>query len=206
MYKKELIIKGPKNAKKKLILAHGAGAPMDHPWMEELTSNLVKENIQVIRFEFPYMKERRENGKKRPPNTAKVLLECWREVFKLVGDEEVYIGGKSMGGRMASLVCDELSPKGLICLGFPFHAPGKGPKDRILHLEDLQTKSLIVQGTRDSMGNKSEVENYRLSKKIKIHWLYDGDHGFKPRKRETSKTQSDYLYETSVEISNFMQL
>jgi predicted alpha/beta-hydrolase family hydrolase len=205
MFKKDLIIKGPKNASKKLIIAHGAGAPMDHPWMEEITENLISLGIQVIRFEFPYMKERRENGKKRPPNTKKVLLETWREVFELVGDSDTYIGGKSMGGRMASLIVDELGAKGLICLGFPFHAPGKEPKDRIDHLKDLKTRSLIIQGTRDSMGNFENVTTYKLSKKIKLHWLEDGDHGLKPRIRTTGKTQSDYLANTSHIIDKFMR-
>jgi predicted alpha/beta-hydrolase family hydrolase len=205
MLKKELLIKGPKTSKKTLILAHGAGAPMDHPWMEEVTANLVKEGVRVIRFEFPYMKERRDSGKKRPPNTAKILLETWREVFELVGDSEVYIGGKSMGGRMASLICDEIKPKGLVCLGFPFHAPGKEPKDRITHLENLKTKTLIIQGTRDSMGTRADVESYKMSKKIKFHWLEDGDHGLKPRLRETGKTQSDYLLEAAKAIAKFIK-
>lgn len=203
MLKKDLIIKGPKMAKTKIILAHGAGAMMDSDWMNELTSYLVKKNIQVIRFEFPYMNERRQTGKKRPPNTKKVLLETWREVFELVGDKNTYIGGKSMGGRMATLLADEIKPKGVICLGFPFHAPGKGPKDRIDHLQDLKTKTLILQGTRDSMGTKDDVSNYSLSKKIKLHWFEDGDHSLKPRVRTTGKTLSDYLLLASDKIAAY---
>lgn len=205
MLKKDLIIKGPKDSKRKFIMAHGAGAPMDHPWMEEVTENLISLGIQVIRFEFPYMDERRDTGKKRPPNTKKILLDTWREVFDLVGDKNTYIGGKSMGGRMASLITDELKPKGLICLGFPFHAPGKDPKDRIAHLGELKTKSLIIQGTRDTMGTIDDVNSYELSSKIELYWLEDGDHGLKPRVRTTGKTQSDYLLEACEKIGKFIK-
>ncbi|OUR99803.1 alpha/beta hydrolase [Halobacteriovorax marinus] len=203
MLKKDLIIKGPKNAKIKIILAHGAGAMMDSDWMNELTTYLVKQDIQVIRFEFPYMNERRVSGKKRPPNTKKVLLETWREVFALVGDKNTYIGGKSMGGRMATLIADELKPKGVICLGFPFHAPGKDPKDRIDHLKEIKTKVLILQGTRDSMGTREDVEGYTLSKKIKVEWFEDGDHGLKPRVRTTGCTLSEYLLLASEKINKY---
>ena len=173
--------------------------------MEELTGYLVKLGIQVIRFEFPYMNERRDSGKKRAPNTKKVLLETWKEVFELVGDSQTYIGGKSMGGRMASLVVDELGAKGLICLGFPFHAPGKDPKDRIDHLIDLKTNTMILQGTRDSMGNIEDVGSYKLNKSIKINWLEDGDHSLKPRIRTTGKSQSDYLLKSAEMIESFIQ-
>tara|TARA_Y100000296_G_scaffold73925_1_gene91922 strand:+ start:92 stop:703 length:612 start_codon:yes stop_codon:yes gene_type:complete len=188
------------------IMAHGAGAPMDSDWMNDLTKLLVKEEIRVVRFEFPYMAERRDNGKKRPPNTQKVLLETWREVFEAQSKKSkcLYIGGKSMGGRMASLVADELKPKGLIGLGFPFHAPGKEPKDRIDHLKDIKTKTLIIQGTRDSMGKKEECLSYPLSKKIKFHWLEDGDHSWKPRKL-SGYTLENHLQSAAQAIAKFMR-
>ena len=204
MKKSDLIIEGPKTSKKIFILAHGAGAPMDSDWMNDLSKLLVNEKIKVVRFEFPYMNERRLTGKKRPPNTKKILFETWEEVIKLVApSEKVFIGGKSMGGRMASMIADELKVKGLICLGFPFHAPGKDPKERILHLEKLKTSSLILQGTRDSMGTEEEVKTYKLSKKIKISWLPDGDHNLKPRKK-SGYSLEDHLLTASKKISNFM--
>ena len=189
------------------ILAHGAGAPMDSDWMNDLTKLLVKKEIQVIRFEFPYMAERRETGKKRPPNTKKVLFETWREVFNKVSKTAkgpIFIGGKSMGGRMASLLADELKPSGLIGLGFPFHAPGKEPGERIEHLKSLKTPTLIIQGTRDSMGTQEECRSYPISKKIQFHWLEDGDHSWKPRKK-SGFTLEEHMENAASEIASFIK-
>jgi predicted alpha/beta-hydrolase family hydrolase len=188
------------------IMAHGAGAPMDSDWMNSLTNALVKKEIQVIRFEFPYMIERRETGKKRPPNTQKILLESWREAFQKVAlkSNSIYIGGKSMGGRMASLIADELKPKGLVALGFPFHAPGKAPGERIVHLETIKTPTLIVQGTRDPMGKKDECLAYNLSKHIKFHWLEDGDHSWKPRKKSGFGLE-EHIHSAATAIDHFMR-
>lgn len=188
-------------SKRIFIMAHGAGAPMTSQWMESITKHLKNYNIQVIRFEFPYMEQRKLTDKKTPPNRKPILLKSWinvvREVQKKLKIEtkDIYIGGKSMGGRMASLICDELNVKGLICLGFPFHAPKKDPKDRISHLSSLRTKTMIIQGTRDPMGTKKEVSTYKLSKQIKIHWLEDGNHDLKPR------VKSGYTFEFHMENS-----
>lgn len=190
------------------IMAHGAGAPMDSDWMNDLTEILVAREIQVIRFEFPYMEERRHSGTKRPPNAKKILLETWKEVIAKVRNEHpdspLYIGGKSMGGRMASLVADEEGVTGLIALGFPFHAPGKGPKDRIDHLLTLECPTLIVQGTRDTMGSKEECDSYPLSKKIQFHWLEDGDHSWKPRKK-SGHTLAEHMQEAADMIAQFIR-
>lgn len=187
-------------------MAHGAGAPMDSDWMNELTALLVERGLQVIRFEFPYMAERRDTGKKRPPNTKKVLFESWHEVYEKVkktAQGKVFIGGKSMGGRMASLLADELKPDGLIGLGFPFHAPGKEPGERIEHLQTIKTSTLIIQGTRDSMGSLEECRSYPLSKKIQFHWLEDGDHSWKPRKK-SGHTLEEHMTEAANKIAEFV--
>ncbi|MDH3599087.1 MAG: alpha/beta hydrolase [Candidatus Tectomicrobia bacterium] len=182
MTRSELLIDGPTDSPRVYVFAHGAGAPMDTDWMNTVASLLAKREIKVIRFEFSYMAARRLDGRKRPPNRATRLQATWREVIDLAGDpQEMYIGGKSMGGRQASLIADELEIKGLICLGFPFHAPGKAPGDRIEHLKSLKTPTLICQGTRDSMGMQAEVAGYALSQSIQLSWLEDGDHAFKPR-------------------------
>ena len=167
------------------IMGHGAGAPMDSDWMNCLTKKLVSRDIKVIRFEFPYMQERRKNGAKRPPNTTKILIQTWKDIIEqeTKKNNHLFIGGKSMGGRIASLVADEMQVKGLIALGFPFHAPGKDPGMRIAHLKSINTPTLIIQGTRDPMGSQSDCKNYLLSKNIQLHWLRDGDHSWKPRKK-----------------------
>ncbi|WP_342741683.1 alpha/beta family hydrolase [Pseudomonas jinjuensis] len=168
-----------------LILAHGAGAPMDSPFMEEMATLLAQRGVAVARFEFPYMAARRLDGRKRPPNPQAQLLECWREIYREVRettDGALAIGGKSMGGRMASLLADELGPAALVCLGYPFHAVGKPEKLRVAHLADMTTPTLIVQGERDPLGNAGEVAGYALSPAIELCWLPSGDHDLRPLK------------------------
>ncbi|MDB5979385.1 MAG: alpha/beta hydrolase [Pseudomonas sp.] len=175
--------KTPQGAASTLILAHGAGAPMDSLFMDNIVERLTGRGIGVMRFEFPYMALRRVGGGKRPPNPQPQLLECWRDVYAKVRPQvagRLAIGGKSMGGRMASLVADELEADALICLGYPFYAKGKPDKPRIEHLAKLKTPTLIVQGEWDPMGNLLTVPRYDLSKQIEMLWLASGNHDLKP--------------------------
>jgi len=186
----DLLIDGPADAPVTIALAHGAGAPMDSAFMVAFAEGLAAHGLKCVRFEFPYMHERRVDGKKRPPNRAPVLLETWRAVIDELGRENLIIGGKSMGGRMASMIARELEDenapvKGLVCLGYPFHPPGKPEKaeERMAHLLDIKTPTLILQGTRDTFGTVEQVPSFPLSEAIRVQWLEDGDHGFKPRKK-----------------------
>ncbi|QTT91835.1 alpha/beta hydrolase [Pseudomonas chlororaphis] len=168
-----------------LILAHGAGAPMDSAFMTDMAARLAAHGVNVLRFEFPYMAQRRLDGGKRPPNPAPKLLECWREVYAQVRPHvagQLAIGGKSMGGRMASLLADELGADALVCLGYPFYAAGKPEKPRVAHLAELRTTTLIVQGERDALGNRAAVEAYTLAPAIELFWLVAADHDLKPLK------------------------
>jgi predicted alpha/beta-hydrolase family hydrolase len=177
------IINGPKEASLSIALAHGAGAPMDSHFMTSFSESLGAEGFRVLRFEFPYMTKQRITRRKIPPDRTPVLINAWREVIAMMGPENLVIGGKSLGGRMASMIADEARVRGLVCLGYPFHVPGKLIKsERTAHLKHLQTPSLFCQGTRDNLGNKEDVKNYNLSRSIILHWLEDGDHSFKPRK------------------------
>ncbi len=179
----DLLIDGPQDAAVTFAFAHGAGAPADSDFMNAAARGLAGHGIRVVRFEFPYMAKRREDGKRRPPDRQPVLLETWHRVIADLGwPEQLVIGGKSMGGRMASLLADEAGVAGLVAFGFPFHAPGKPPGTRIDHLASLKTPSLFLQGTRDALGNRDEVESYDLSPAIALHWIEDGDHNLKPRK------------------------
>lgn len=162
--------------------AHGAGAPMDTPFMTFFAEELAARGWRVVRFEFPYMARRRREDKRPPPNRQPVLLDTWRRVIDALGPERLVIGGKSMGGRMASLVADETGVRGLACLGYPFHPAGKPDRLRTEHLAALATPCLICQGTRDSLGNAAEVAGYDLAAGIRLHWAADGDHDLKPRK------------------------
>jgi len=174
----------PGDAPLTVALAHGAGAPMDSPFMEAFAEGLAQAGFRAARFEFPYMVDRRDTGIKKPPNRAPILLDAWRDVIGEIGADTLVIGGKSMGGRIASMVADEMNVRGLVCLGYPFHGPGKPMNpERIAHLEGLKTPALFCQGTRDTLGSFEDVETYTLSNAITMHWLEDGDHGFKPRKK-----------------------
>src|SRR5690554_5331116 len=164
-----------------LLLAHGAGAPMDSDYLDLLAAALAAQGIKVLRFEFPYMAARRESGGKRPPNPMPVLQDSFRLHYQALSGP-LFIGGKSMGGRVASLLADELGAAGLICFGYPFHPPGKPDKPRTAHLVQLRTPALILQGTRDPFGKPEEVAGYELSGQIQLSWLESGDHDFKPLK------------------------
>lgn len=169
------LIDGPADSPHTFILAHGAGAPMTHPFMAAVARGMGERGIRVVRFNFAYM-----DAKRKVPDRQPVLLETWRGVIEAHGGgPRVHIGGKSMGGRMASMVADELNVRSLICFGYPFHPPGKPEKTRTAHLEMLRTPSLIVQGTRDTFGTRDEVAAYRLSDAIRIEWIEGGDHSLK---------------------------
>lgn len=177
-----LLTNGPPGAKDVFVLAHGAGGAMDSPYMNRVAEGVAACGIRVVRFEFPYMAARRSGGKRGAPDREPVLLDSWRLVVsELGGGPSVFIGGKSMGGRMASLIADELHVRGLVCLGYPFHPPGQPAKLRTKHLAALKTRTLIIQGERDPFGTPPEVGGYELSPSIRVEWMPDGDHSFKPR-------------------------
>ena len=177
----EFLFDGPERASRTLILAHGAGAPMVSPFLATVARGLAAEGIRVARFEFPYMR-RRPGGRAGAPDREPVLREAWlAAIAELGGGPAVAIGGKSLGGRIASLVADEARARALVCLGYPFHPPGQPAKLRTKHLAELATPTLIAQGTRDPFGGREEVAGYALSPSIRIAWIEDGDHSFKPR-------------------------
>lgn len=190
-----------------LILAHGAGAPMDSDFMESMAQRLAQQGVGVVRFEFPYMVKRRETGGRRPPDPQKVLLERWREVYQQVRPLVVgrlAIGGKSMGGRMASLLADELDAQALVCLGYPFYAAGKPEKPRVEHLALLRTPTLIVQGERDALGNRETVQGYTLSSSINLCWLQAADHDLKPLK-VSGHTHEGHLQTAAQRVVEFLR-
>jgi hypothetical protein len=192
-----------------LILAHGAGAPMDSDFMQQMAQSLAARGIAVLRFEFAYMAARRLDGKKRPPNPQAQLLQQWREVYTQVRQVRqqvagpLAIGGKSMGGRMASLLADELGVDALVCLGYPFYAVGKPEKPRIAHLADLRTRTLIIQGERDALGDREAVAAYPLSAAIRLHWLTAADHDLKPLK-SSGFSHAQHLQTAADEIAAFL--
>jgi predicted alpha/beta-hydrolase family hydrolase len=191
------LITGPEAASFTILLAHGAGGPMDSASMTALSKALADGGFRVARFEFAYMAQRRLTGAVKPPPRADHLLDEYRTAVDELGAGDLIIGGKSMGGRVASMIADETfaagKVRGLLCLGYPFHPPGKPEQLRTAHLETLRTPTLICQGTRDPFGSKEEVASYTLSDQIDLLWLEDGDHDLKPRQKISGYTAGDHL-------------
>jgi predicted alpha/beta-hydrolase family hydrolase len=186
-----LIFNGPENGPL-FVFSHGAGAPLTADFMEKISLGLAEQGIRVARFNFNYMQIRVDTGSRRPPERATKLLEQFNQVIEQL-NQPMVIGGKSMGGRMASLVAAQLASdasqlasdadstiKGIACLGFPFHPIGKPEKLRTEHFPLIKQDVLIIQGDRDKLGSQEEVQGYDLPESIKWLWLKDGDHDLKP--------------------------
>ncbi|HXE87732.1 MAG TPA: alpha/beta family hydrolase [Hyphomicrobiaceae bacterium] len=185
------LLAGPAaDAPVRFLCAHGAGAGMETPFLKTFAQLLAERGVATLRFEFAYMAARRFGGTRRPPPKAERLMDEYRAAVAAAGPgAPLVIGGKSMGGRVASLVADELYAAGrvagLVCLGYPFHPPGKPEQLRTVHLQALACPALIVQGDRDPFGSRAEVEALMAAKAIapaiRFHWAGDGDHDLGPR-------------------------
>jgi len=168
--------------------------------------------VSVLRFEFPYMAQRRTGGSRRPPPRADKLCDFYLEAIseargQVPSNLPFLIGGKSFGGRVASMVADTAfasgGAQGLVCLGYPFHPPRKPGSLRTAHLAELICPALICQGTRDPLGNRDEVAEYGLADRIRIVWIEDGDHDFVPRKR-SGRTAEDNCQDAADAVATFV--
>ncbi|MCJ8349281.1 alpha/beta family hydrolase [Moritella sp.] len=207
----ELIYNGPVDGPL-FIFAHGAGAPASADFMETIAKGLALQGIRVARFNFPYMQQRVDNGTRRPPERAPKLIAQYQQLIASI-DQPMVIGGKSMGGRMASLVAsdpttDELSVnskiKGIACLGFPFHPANKPETLRTEHFPLIKQAVFIAQGERDKLGTKEEVASYGLPDNIDWLWLEDGDHDLKPRVK-SGFTHQAHLQKTIISMAEFIK-
>ena len=216
---------GPPDATRRLILAHGAGEGPESPFLTHVAQGLARGGVCVTRFRFPYMAKMARGGPRRPPDPTPVLLAAWREVIAdvlsrglgsnglAIGGKlgpapgapslPLVLGGKSLGGRLASLIVDEVGAAGLVCLGYPFHPPGRAERLCTEHLAGLRTPTLICQGTRDPFGRPDEVEGYRLSPAIRVAWIADGDHSLVPRK-SSGRTWEQNLDQVVREVLGFL--
>jgi hypothetical protein len=177
---------GPADAVIRVLLAHGAGAPMDSSFMTAIAEGLAGRGIACWRFEFAYMAGRREGGKKRPAPKAETLIDAYGEAARAAKHDGIVLAaGKSMGGRIATMAADALFADGAIAgaaaLGYPFRAAGQRELTRTAHLEALIAPTLIIQGERDPLGARAEVETLKLSPTVRFAWIGDGDHDFGPR-------------------------
>jgi len=203
-----MLLDGPADAPT-LVLAHGAGAPMDSPFLATMAAGLAERGVRVARFEFSYMRARREGGGRKAPDREPELRRAWLAAIDAIDamDATLWIGGKSMGGRIASMIADQAGVRGLVCLGYPFRPPGADPAvaaRRTAHLRDLRTPTLIVQGTRDAFGGPDDVAGYALSPRIRVHWIDDGDHSLKPRK-SSGRTEAQNLAEAMDAVAAFVR-
>jgi predicted alpha/beta-hydrolase family hydrolase len=195
----DFLFDGPEDARFTVLLAHGAGAPMDSSSMTAAARALAAAGFRVARFEFGYMAARRSEAGRRPPPRAETVMPEYVAAVDDLGPTEgpLIIGGKSMGGRVASMVADPLHAArriaGLLCLGYPFHPPNRPTQLRTNHLAALATPALIVQGTRDPFGTREDVGGYALSGQIELLWLEDGDHDLRPRKAVSGFTAAGHL-------------
>jgi hypothetical protein len=196
---------GPPDAADTLVLTHGAGSPMDSPGLTAIAHGLAARGLHVVRFELPYMRRRREGGARGGrPDPPAVLERAWLEAIEqLGGGERLVIGGRSMGGRIASQVADRASVRGLVCLAYPFHPPGQPERLRTAHLRELRTPALVVQGTRDPFGAPDQVAGYQLSTAIRLHWLEGGDHSFKAPAR-SGRSERENVAEAIAAVAEFV--
>jgi predicted alpha/beta-hydrolase family hydrolase len=174
-----------------VVLAHGAGAPFTSPFMEAAAKGLVERGLAAVRFHFPYMEKRVRDGKKRPPDRPPVLLAAWTAMLEEVGSWKgagpVVMAGKSLGGRMASMLLasgEAPGARGVAYLGYPLHPPGKKENLRDAHLPDVPVPQLFVQGSRDALCDLELLRPVleKIGPSARLHVVDGGDHSL-ARKR-----------------------
>lgn len=168
------------------LFASGAGLHCRAPWMETMAQGLASRGIAVARFDFPYMEGRADgSGPKRPPDPMPKLLDAMRIAAASVRREgrRFCLLGKSMGGRVATMLADELRADAVVVFGYPFHPPRKPSELRTAHLLTVRAPTWILQGERDPFGQPAEVARYGLPPHVKVVWFAGGDHSLEPNKR-----------------------
>jgi predicted alpha/beta-hydrolase family hydrolase len=204
---KEFHVNSPVEAPKGLfLLAHGATYGMATPFMETIAKGVINAGVRVVRFHFPYMEDMLRSGIHKSPDGGKILRQSFSDVITHCVEHEgvpyknIVIGGKAMGGRVASMIADEHQVAGVICLGYPFHPPRKPKRVRFEHLKTIQTPTLICQGERDAKGLLEEIQQLELSNSVQLHWLEGGDNDFEPPKN-SARTHEQNMRE-AVQASN----
>ena len=200
-----------------ILFAHGAGADMHHEFMEQVTALFNKANINVLRFNFPYMDKRIALGKRYPPDRMPTLINCYKQVindFIAINNNNkkkklpLFIGGKSMGSRVAATIASDEKfsefIQGVFCFGYPFHPVKKTEKLRLEPLQNTRKPILIAQGERDTLGSEVEISDYEISHMCQCFFLTDGDHSLKPRIK-SGYTQRQHIESAVQAIVQFIQ-
>jgi predicted alpha/beta-hydrolase family hydrolase len=197
---------GPTDSSHLVVLAHGAGAPKDHPFMLATAAGLGARGIRVLRFNFLYV----EAGRKAPDRAA-VLEETFRTVVdraRQEGAQRLVIGGKSMGGRIASQIAagpTGVVVDGLVFLGYPLHPPGRPDRIRDAHLTDVKAPMLFVEGTRDPFCPLPTLEGVlqKVRSPYDLVVIEDGDHSFKVRK-SSGRSSTEALEELIESVASWV--
>ena len=192
--------------KGRLLMAHGAGAGQDSEFMRALRESLARNGVQTLSIEFAYMQRIRRENRRRPPPSVERLVEEMIQWCSILSHRELpplWLGGKSLGGRVASLVAARQDVAGLALCGYPFHPPGKPDRTRLAHWPGIACPVLVLQGTRDPFGTRDEVEGYDLPGNVRVTFLEDGEHDWKPRKA-SGLTQQQLIDRAAVGVAAFM--
>nr|WP_300999880.1 alpha/beta family hydrolase [Halomonas sp.] len=191
----------------RLLIAHGAGAGQHSCYMRHLRDALAAQGVQTLAIEFAYMQRMQREAKRIPPPRIDRLVEelsQWCDILTRPEGGTLWLGGKSMGGRAASLLAARDRVAGLVLCGYPFHPPNQPEKLRLSHWPLIDCPTVVVQGSRDPFGTQDEVSGYGLAERAHVHWLADGDHDWKPR-RSSGRSQLDLIEEGAAVIAEFMQ-
>ena len=198
------LLVAPPESKALLVLAHGAGAGMRHPFLEKVAQALGERGIATFRYEFLYMEKR--HGRPDPPAVAEARVrEAVLDAARVAPGLPLFAGGKSFGGRMTSQAqAREPLPgaRGLVFLGFPLHPPGRPATSRGDHLDDVLIPMLFLQGSRDEFAGLDLLKPVvkRVSARATLHVVEGGDHSFKVLKR-TGRTETDVMNELADTIT-----
>ncbi len=197
-----------------LVLAHGAGAGLKNDFMQRMQTLLAAQGINTWLFNFGYMQKAYAQDKKIPPSRLPALINEYHAVIDVIKQQhmqdaakppQIWLGGKSMGGRVACHVAAERCDiNGLAVLGYPFHPIGKPDTLRLDILQALTLPMVICQGERDAFGNRAEVQGYELQANIDVNFLADGDHSLQPRKA-SGLSQDAHLAAAAEHIARFIR-
>jgi predicted alpha/beta-hydrolase family hydrolase len=197
----------PTPARAAYVLAHGAGAGMEHVFMVAVATELQAQGIATLRYQFPYME--RKARRTDPPKIAQATVRAAvAEAARLAPDLPLFAGGKSFGGRMTSQAQAE-SPlanvRGLVFLGFPLHAPGRRSDERGAHLSDVKVPMLFVQGSRDELAALDLLEPVirKLGKRATLKVFQDANHSFQMPARSDKKS-ADVMHELVQAAAEWM--
>jgi len=176
------------------VFAHGAGAGQHHPFMAGVSRGLAARGIDVLTFDFPY-KRLQKSAPDRPPVLEQSFRDAVAAARKWSRAERLFIGGKSMGGRIATHLAaqglDALS--GVVCFGYPLHPPGKPEQLRTSHLPSITVPVLVIQGERDAFGTPAELRPHleAMPADVRLHVIARGDHSLSVRGKTPAETQSE---------------